>query len=74
MTFDDPEGARLLVRLRVMATAVTLVLMVIVVFAEVVGPIIQPGYDVPEILLGTLVGTLLTLLGLVAIPALRSRS
>ena len=65
MIDPTPEERRLLGRLRLVAVMVTLVLLTVVVVASVWGP---PGARPSEVLLGTLVGTLLVLLGLAVVP------
>jgi uncharacterized MnhB-related membrane protein len=72
MKEDEPaDGDRLLGRLRLVAVVVTLVLFALVVVSSILGPFLAPDYRLSEVLLGTLVGTLLTLLGLVALPTKR---
>jgi uncharacterized MnhB-related membrane protein len=65
---EEPTGDQLLGRLRLVAVIVTLALFALVVVSSILGPFLAPDYRLSEVLLGTLVGTLLTLLGLVALP------
>lgn len=63
----DPEEARLITRLRVAAGATFLVLISAMVLASLLGPGVISGYAVSELLFGTLVGSLLVVLGLTVV-------
>ena len=62
----DPESARLLARLRFVAAGVVTGLIGLVVAVATLGPFVMADYRLDAVLLGTLVGALLALLGLVA--------
>jgi len=66
MTDLTPDEERLLGRVRRYAAVVVLGLVVVVVLASLVGPILNDGYRVSEVIFGSLIGALLLLVGIEA--------
>lgn len=65
MAGDKDEQQRLIRRAQIIAAGVILALVVLLVVVDTLGRLfIDPTFRVSEIILGTLVGALLTLLGL----------
>ena len=61
----DPAEERLLRRLRLLAGIVILVMIVLLVVADTLGRLlISPDFHASELILGTLIGALLLLLGI----------
>lgn len=67
----DPTEDRLLRRLRVIAGIVILVMIVLLVTADTLGRLlVSPDFHASELILGTLIGALLLLLGIEAVNRL----